>query len=195
MGMMKLTTWKARQAPTATDDDFEAKLGALRLATGQADRFVSRCACAVHDKPFTVMYERAEVGGPFVITGIHREGIGDAAGGNTAARSRSVPSTDVDQTGWRCPYCANGSHQVLCGRCGVTVCGGRTRRYPDTGDVFSCRPSCGSRGTLEPLKSVNGYDAACAPKAAVSASSSDALPSPSRDTPRLGAPSVGRRLK
>lgn len=192
---MKLTVWKARQAPAATDDDFEARLGALRLATGQADRFVSRCACAVHDKPFTVMYERAEVGGPFVITGIHREGIGDAAGGNTAARSRSVPSTDVDQTGWRCPYCANGSHQVLCGKCGVTVCGGRTRRHPGSRDVFSCRPSCGSRGTLEPLASVNGYDPARTSKSSVKPLSRDALPCPSRDAHRLSPPSVDRRLR
>ena len=37
---------------------FEKKLGALRAATGRPERFISLCACALHDRPFAVVYER-----------------------------------------------------------------------------------------------------------------------------------------
>lgn len=152
--MMKLTLW--RKAGPATDEEFEAKRGALRLATGQADRFVSVCACAIHDKPFTVLYERTDAAKPFTIAAIQG---GEPGGANerrqAATRNRRIPSGDVDSTGWRCPHCGNASHRVLCGRCGVTVCGGRTRPS-GTGDVFTCRASCGASGTMRELDMMTG---------------------------------------
>ena len=152
--MMKLTLW--RKTSSLTDEEFEAKRGALRLATGQADRFVSLCACAVHDKPFTVLFERTDAGKPFVIAAIEcGESGGSNERGRAATGNRRIRSSDVDSTGLRCPYCGNASHHVLCGRCGVTVCGGRT--HPSrTGDLFTCRASCGASGTIRQLDVVTG---------------------------------------
>lgn len=152
--MMKLTLW--RKTDPTTDEEFEARRAALRLATGQTDRFVSLCACAVHDKLFTVLYERTDAGKLFAIAAIERGERGSAnARANATTGNRRIPSCDVDSTGWRCPHCGNASHRVLCGRCGVTVCGGRTRSS-STGDVFTCRASCGASGTMRELEVMTG---------------------------------------
>lgn len=162
---MKLTIWNPK-TPTTVDDiksDFARKLGAFRAATGRPERFITRCACAIHDKGFTVVYERTDPARPFILTGIYKDGDGEQGGSTSASRSRTLPSSEIDHTGWRCPYCANASHHVDCDRCATTVCGGRTRRYPGTADIFACRDSCGARGTLIEAKAVHGAEGARKP--------------------------------
>ena len=182
----------------ASKEAFEKKLGALRVATGRPERFISLCACALHDRPFAVVYERSDAARPFTITGIYRDGEGkDAASG--AARvsgSKTLPASAVDTTGWRCPHCQAGGRNIACQNCGATVCGGRTRAYHGTAEVFECRSSCGARGTLQDAKSVKGIEEVR--KAAPglrSAPPRNRLPSPIRDALRLGPPMGEHRLK
>ena len=198
---MSLTIFKgklpAQTTVTATgdvtSDSFDKKLGALRYALGRPERFVTRCACAIHDKPFTVVYERIDPS-RLIITGIFKDGDGEGvaevkAGGQT--KRREVPAAEVDHAGWRCPFCGNEQH-VGCHRCRATVCGGKTRRYPGTSDVFTCRASCGARGTLIDAPTVEGVE----PTRNVQASKpiSERLPAPDAERLRLGG-SKAPRLK
>jgi len=160
---MKITIWQPK-VPATVDDmksDFAHKLGAFRAVTSRPERFVTRCACAIHDREFAVVYERTDLTRPFIITGIYRDGEGGVtvqAGGST--RRREVPADEIDTTGWRCPYCATGGITVSCGRCGSVVCGGRTKTYHGMAPVFSCRASCGVRGTLEDADKIAGTEVA-----------------------------------
>ncbi|OPF64420.1 hypothetical protein BC358_06195 [Hydrogenophaga sp. H7] len=189
---MKLTIWEPKTPATVDDlkNDFARKVGAFRAATGRPERFVTRCACAIHDKGFSVAYERTDPARPFILTGIYKDGEGDSGGSTSASRSRTLPSSEIDHTGWRCPYCANESHHIACDRCDTTVCGGRTRRYPGTADIFACRESCGARGTLVESKTVGGVEPTRSPVS--SKPISERLPSPSADALRLGAPKPPR---
>lgn len=179
---MKLTIWQSKSAATVDDmkSDFARKLGAFRAVTGRPERFVTRCACAIHDKGFTVVYERTDPGRPFILAGIYKDGEGDVTGSEGAARSRSLPAAEIDHTGWRCPYCGSDRH-IGCHHCHTIVCGGKTHRYPGTGDVFTCRDSCGARGALENAEFIEGSEDVRKP------GSSRSLPA-GLDTKRLDGP-------
>jgi len=183
----------------ASKEEFEKKLAALRVATGRTERFISLCACAVHDRPFAVVYERSDPARPFTISGIYRDGAGDAAASWSAHKSASktLPASAVDMTGWRCPHCQNSARTVACGKCGTTVCSGRTRSYPGTAEVFECRTSCGARGTLKDAESIKGIEEVRKlGSGSRSAPLRDRLlPSPMPDMLRLGPPTGRRALK
>lgn len=147
----------ANTAVAVTGESLDKKLGALRNAMGRADRFVSLCACAIHDKTFTVVYERTDPAQSFSIAGVYKDGEGDTAGSAGSSRSRTLPVAEVDHTGWRCPYCAIDRH-VRCHQCHRAVCGGKTHRYPGTSEIFACRTSCGARGTLIDALTVEGVE-------------------------------------
>lgn len=188
----------ATLAPLASSkDEFEKKLAALRVATGRPERFISLCACAVHDKPFAVVYERSDPARPFTISGIYRDGEGDAAASWSAhmSASKTLPASAVDTTGWRCPHCRDSSRDIACQKCGTTVCGGRTRSYPGTAEVFECRTSCGARGTLKDAESIKGIEEVRKRGSGLrSAPLYDRLPQPGQETLRLGwQPPTGRR--
>lgn len=189
---MKLTIWEQKSS-TAVDDlksDFARKVGAFRAATGRPERFVTRCACAIHDRGFTVVYERTDPARPFILTGIYKDGEGESGGSTAASRSRTLAASEIDHTGWRCPYCANESHHIACDHCDTTVCGGRTRRYPGTRDVFACRDSCGARGTLIEAPTVEGVEPSRKPVG--SKPISERLAVPGADTVRLDGPKTPR---
>ena len=158
---MKITIWQPKVPATVGEmkDDFAHRLGAFRAATGRPERFVTRCACAVHDKGFTVVYERTDPAQAFIITDIYKDGEDDAPSSAGATRHRTLPAAEADNTGWACPYCGN-EHQIGCHQCHTTVCGGKTRGYPGTGDIFTCRGSCGARGTLVVAPTVKGIEPA-----------------------------------
>lgn len=200
---MKLTIWKGNEklpaissgrAVTTAQVSFAEKLAALRKATGRPERFVSACVCALHDRPFTVVYERIDTTKPFTIAAIH---AGTAQGSGNVGKEgaglfglvtprRSVPAAEIDMTGWRCPHCGCAAHVVACQSCGTTICGGRTVRGPGMDAVFNCRRSCGARGTLIDAAVVHGVDGV--------RKSSPHLRGPSRQMPAL--PSADRlRLK
>ena len=198
---MKLTIFKSpppSQASTtpptvaASKEAFEKKLGAMRVATGRPDRFVSLCACAVHDRPFTVVYERTDPAKPFVMTGIYKagDGVGGADAPAREARSRTLAASEFDTSGWRCPHCDSRGLNVACGKCGATVCGGRSNAGHGMEHVFECRASCGARGTLEDAQTIRGAEAAGRPALAlrgVPRQDQALLPRP--NLPRLGRPS------
>lgn len=188
---MKLTIWEPKSSATAEKmkSDFARKLGAFRAATGRPERFVTRCACAIHDKGFTVVYERTDTARPFILTGIYKDGEGDVAGGTGTARTRTLSASEVDHAGWRCPYCGEDRH-INCTGCHTGVCGGKTRRYPGTGDIFTCRDSCGARGTLVDCPSVTGIESTRKP--ASSKAVAERLPTPGADALRLGGPKSPR---
>lgn len=193
---MKLTIWKGNDKLPATSagrtvataqESFAEKLAALRKATGRPERFVSACACALHDRPFTVVYERIDTTKPFTIAAIHAftaQGSGDIRQKGvslfgTRPLQKSVSATEIDMTGWRCPHCGCAAHVVACKSCGTTICGGRTVRGPGGEDVFNCRPSCGARGTLTDASVVHGVDGAykTVPRIASPSGRTTALPS------------------
>lgn len=195
---MKLTIFKSPVPATASatpstvgasKEAFEKKLGAMRVATGRPDRFVSLCACAVHDKPFTVVYERTDPAKPFVIAGIYKAGEG-GGGADTparAARRRTLAASEIDTSGWRCPHCESKGLNVACGKCGTTICGGRSKAGHGMERVFECRSSCGARGALEDAQTISGAEAAGKPGLAlrgVTRKDQTLLPSP--NLPRLG---------
>lgn len=196
---MKLTVQKGKdrlpamtsgRAVTAAQESFAEKLAALRKATGRPERFVSECMCALHDQPFTVVYERIDTAKPFTISGIH---AGSAQGSCNVGKEgtglfsfrqarKSVAAADIDMTGWLCPHCGCADHVVACQSCGTTVCGGRTVRGHGREDVFNCRPSCGARGTLMDASIVHGVDGArnTVPKLSSPSKLITALPSAGR---------------
>lgn len=125
---MKLTLWKGKAPATSpartvedVQDDFAAKLGALRKATGRPERFVSHCACALHDRPFVVVYERTDPAKPFMIAGIYKdraEAVVDTEKDSlhalpSAGNRRSVPAAEIDTAGWRCPHCGCAARAAL----------------------------------------------------------------------------------
>lgn len=196
---MKLTVQKGKDKVPATtsgsavevaQESFAEKLAALRKATGRPERFVSACACALHDRPFTVVYERTDPTKPFTLAQIHAgspQESGNAGNEGTGLfgfrqTRKSVAAADIDMTGWRCPHCGCADHVVACQSCGTTVCGGRTVRGPGPEDVFNCRPSCGARGTLMEASVVHGVDGAhkAAPRIASPSKGITALPSADR---------------
>jgi hypothetical protein len=188
---MKLTLWEPKSSATAEEmkSDFARKLGAFRAATGRPERFVTRCACAIHDKGFTVVYERTDPARPFILTGIYKDGEGEVASGTGTARTRTLSASEVDHAGWRCPYCGNDRH-IDCTGCHTGVCGGKTRRYPGTGDIFTCRASCGARGTLVECPTVTGTEARRRP--VVSQPFAERLAAPGSDLVRLGSTKTPR---
>lgn len=156
---MKLTIFNNTRLPQATraekrKEEFARKLAAMRTATGRAERFVT--ACALHDRAFTVVYERTDPQQPFTIAGIYKNEGGNGAGG--ASRPRTLSAHDVDSTGWRCPWCGDTTTIMQCTSCRTTVCGGRVKRAPGTEPVFQCRPSCGARSTMADAETVTGID-------------------------------------
>ena len=195
---MKLTIFKSpspsqasAMLPTvaASKNAFEKKLGAMRLATGRPERFVSLCACAVHDLPFTVVYERTDPAKPFVMTGIYKAGEGGAGADAPAraARRKTLAASEIDTSGWRCPHCESKGLNVACGKCGTTICGGRSKAGHGMERVFECRTSCGARGTLEDAQTISGAEAAGKTELAlrgVPRQDQTLLPRPNR--PRLG---------
>lgn len=199
---MKLSIFKKSNAPTASrtaasaKETFEKKMGALRLATGQPEYFVMACACAVHDRPFAVVYERLDPARPYVISGIYKESEGDVNERAPARSSRSkvLSARDLDTTGWRCPHCDAKGLNIACTACGTTVCGGRTRTPHGAAPVFECRPSCGARGKLEDAEVIKGIEDVRKPVSSFrSALGREAVPAgrslpPSLDTKRLGGP-------
>lgn len=173
----------------ASKEAFENKLAALRVATGRPERFISLCACALHDRPFAVVYERCDAARPFTIAGIYRDGEGNDAvsGAARVSGSKALPASAVNTTGWRCPHCQAGGRNIACQNCGTTVCGGRTRAYHGTAEVFECRSSCGARGTLQDAESVKGVEEVRkAAPGSRSAPLRDRLLPPMRDALRLG---------
>lgn len=184
---MKLTIWQPKSPGTVDElkSNFARKIGAFRTATGRPERFVTRCACAVHDKGFTAVYERTDPARPFILTGIYKDGEGDATGVAGTERSRTLPASEVDHTGWRCPYCLN-DRQINCDECRSTVCGGKTHRYPGTGDIFTCRDSCGARGALIDATTVKGVEPSGKAAGRKPNADADRFPAPGLDTRRLG---------
>lgn len=156
---MKLSIFKPRPpAPQPVANPDPASVTDLRIAAAQPERFVSRCACALHDEAFFVVYERNFGAGRFVIAGITKGHEGGDAGNASSLtiRGKEVAASEVDTTGWRCPHCSAGGLIVGCSACGMTICGGRTRTAPGAERVFECRPSCGARGTLHPAQTIRG---------------------------------------
>jgi hypothetical protein len=200
---MKLTLWKGKAPATSPartvaglQETYAAKLGALRKATGRPERFLSHCACALHDRPFVVVYERTNPAKPFTIAGIYKDGA--KANLDTgkdclhalpvAGHRRSVPASEIDTAGWRCPHCGCAARVIACDSCGTTICGGRMVRAPGIDDVFNCRPSCGARGTLTDAAVIHGSDGARKAAPALRSPSTPAPALPSSDRLRLKAP-------
>lgn len=81
------------------------------------------------------MNERCDPEQPFAIDGIHRNGEGNDAASASAlvGGSKMLPASAVD----------------------TTVCGGRTRSYHGTAEIFECRTSCGA---LQDAQTVKGTE-------------------------------------
>ena len=200
---MKLTLWKGKAPATGSartvasvQESFAEKLGRLRKATGRPERFVSHCACALHDRPFVVVYERTDPTMSFTLASVHTDG--DDMNVEVRKESmnlfrlgpprKSVAAAELDLTGWRCPHCGCADYVIACQSCGTTVCGGRTVSGPGRTEVFHCRASCGAHGSLTDSTVVHGVDGTrkAAPQLGAPSSRTEALPR--ADRLRLNGP-------
>ncbi len=137
-----------------TKPDISQKIAALRKATGRPERFILNCACAVKDKGFSVIMERFDDKVPFTIASTVTE-AGDSSGASPAPRT--LKASDVDFTGWKCPFCGDTGGTVSCQGCNTVICSGRVRRE-DGSRMFHCRDSCGLSSALSPVQEIRGGD-------------------------------------
>jgi hypothetical protein len=99
--------------------------------------------CSVHDRPYVARYLR-DSNGLFRYAQTIRmtERLCEQYAAHVNERF-TLPSGDLHEE--TCPWCgASGFGSVLCGRCHVEVCYGRT----DARKHFHCRESCGAEGVL-----------------------------------------------
>ncbi|MBE0626422.1 MAG: hypothetical protein IH606_16600 [Burkholderiales bacterium] len=148
--------------PLSRKDEFAQKVKAFRQATGKPERFTIACACAEHDRGFTVTYERMGVGEKWRIGSIAKD-VGQekprSLFGGAKPRLLEVSMGEVDNSKWICPWCQNTRGYIHCAECNTIVCGAR-RREEGGERYFRCRDSCGcDSGPLVSLESLAGADA------------------------------------
>ncbi|MBE0613798.1 MAG: hypothetical protein IH604_09055 [Burkholderiales bacterium] len=147
--------------PVSRKEEFAQKVKAFRQATGKPERFSIACACAEHDRGFTVTFERMGTGEKWRIAStvkIAGQEQPRSLFGKAKPRVLEVALGEVDNSKWTCPWCQNTRGYVHCGSCNTIVCGAR-RREEGGQSLFRCRDSCGESGSLGVLKSLTGADA------------------------------------
>jgi hypothetical protein len=149
IGILIYAGWRDEQAKSKDTRRQQEARGAVEITqtearlTVVAERFVLPVVCAKTDRGFAVVFERRDPREKFRIAAIGALG-GDAGG---AIQARTVPSAQLDQTGWACPFCADRRGYVRCGSCQQAVCKGRVTTLA-VGDVFACRDSCRAGGVI-----------------------------------------------
>jgi hypothetical protein len=157
--------------------------GALR-AQAMQERRILRHVCAVTGKRFSAVLRRESPDGEFRIFAIEKEAAHEQAGRcagwfkRTAPAREAYASTEIDLTGWCCPWCSAQNFVIECSRCKESVCMGRARLKFGK-DWFFCHSGCGDSFRVGDADEVRGERGAMG----------------SPDTPALPAPPGGDRLR
>jgi|TARA_R110002124_G_scaffold269238_1_gene437048 hypothetical protein len=161
----KALTTKTGQSGVANKKDFQSTMAALRKASGKPEYVLIPMCCAVHDRPYVIIYSRVDPSMKFKITKIVNEasdiksqGKGLIAkhleGKSQAARSYDI--AEFDSAGRYCPWCQDNGDVVHCADCKETYCSGTTKRLGDGSALYKCVPRCGSSGMLKDYSKLHG---------------------------------------
>jgi hypothetical protein len=104
--------------------------------------------CAVHDKPFVMIFARQPNGKYQCTESIKIEG--KPTGTAYATTSNIIRLDQIEGRRFPCPWCGKGGINHCGGGCEAYICGGRT-----FGPAFQCRDSCGAFWFGIPLETVN----------------------------------------
>ena len=135
------------QAKAPVKKDFEQAVALLRKASGKPEYRLVPLRCAVHDRPFVVIYCRDDPSAPFRINKISKEAPARAAGSGLIGRLLTSGSeglaaddqSEFNSAGRQCPWC--GDKIVKCA---------------NGGSMYDCVPRCGSHGILTDYDKVHG---------------------------------------
>ena len=152
------------QAKAPVKKDFEQAVALLRKASGKPEYRLVPLRCAVHDRPFVVIYCRDDPSAPFRINKISKEAPARAAGSGLIGRLLTSGSeglaaydqSEFNSAGRQCPWCGDKSMVVHCEDCGDTYCGGTIVKCANGGSMYDCVPRCGSHGILTDYDKVHG---------------------------------------
>jgi hypothetical protein len=186
----------ARSTPTRSPMDrvsFEARIAELRRTHDLPETRVGHYRCAVHGRPFTVTFGRLHSADKFRVQTIDKVSSGGGRGPRPKALTWDV--REFDYSGWRCAWCNHADAtleltEILCGRCGEQVCGGRS-----SPGYFRCTQACGTEGgDLQKRTFLNGGKAQ--PSAPRTQSTAPRLaPNGGNGVPRLPSPTPPRIRK
>ena len=112
------------------------------------------CVCAVHDKPYTLRFERQASGllcFKESIKGKPASSPDNARAGDKGWTLRLDYFENLAHAVTPCAWCGNGCFGHCSQNCGALVCCGRMR-----GNTFHCRKSCGASWVGVPLREVSG---------------------------------------
>ncbi len=131
---------------------------ALRLPPAYlaSERFAVDCVCAVHDRPYQLIFVRQPSGRLRLMESVRGSGDARAASPNmrTPLAQQIISMSDLENGPWCCAWCQNGSFHFCGSDCGALVCGGRMR-----GNLFVCRDSCGAQWIGSPLQQIQATPA------------------------------------
>ena len=130
----KALTTKTGQSGVANKKDFQSTMAALRKASGKPEYVLIPMCCAVHDRPYVIIYSRVDP--------------------SQAARSYDI--AEFDSAGRYCPWCQDNGDVVHCADCKETYCSGTTKRLGDGSALYKCVPRCGSSGMLKDYSKLHG---------------------------------------
>jgi hypothetical protein len=160
------------------------------LAVGASDRVKLDCVCAIHDKPYQMVFEREASGRYRWVASIKliEQGARSGSGRGGAAALQDILVEHLPSE-TPCAWCGNSSFHHC--RCNSLVCGGRMR-----GETFVCRTSCGAEWIGVPLRQVQGNKEEARPSRASAPTGGPALPTlrPSRTGETLAADNSSRAL-
>lgn len=111
------------------------------------------CVCAVHDKTYTLRFDRQASG----LLRFKESVKGQPSSLPDNSRAGNGGGWAVQQLKYfepgpaPCAWCGDGDFHHCALYCGALVCGGRMR-----GDTFHCRKSCGASWVGVPLREVKG---------------------------------------
>jgi hypothetical protein len=110
------------------------------------------CVCAVHDKPYTLRFNRRRDGLLHLAASIKGKAAPAISGDNgRAASAASLPLIQFATETTACAWCGDGSFHYCKNDCGALVCCGLI-----VGKTFRCRASCGAEWVGIPLLKVAG---------------------------------------
>ena len=160
----------ARNLSRLDDDEFEARLAALREEAGLGNARIVRFICARESERFHAVFERESARHRFRVMRIVKDEPVPARGffSRVGALWRGAPEAQEDDAldvrlfdtaGILCPWCGTGGGFVYCDVCGCNVCRAHVRRLPDGRDSFACTAECGATGVLGRLEKLKAQEA------------------------------------
>ena len=155
---------KAEKKTAPANRDFDQALAVLRKSSGRAEYRLVPCRCAIHDRPFVIVYSRTDPRERFRIHQIRKEPPQSSNAGGMIGRFLAGANdklatydfADFDSSGRKCPWCDARGSFVHCEDCGETYCNGTVRQDTQGRRIYNCVPRCGSQGELYSYDKMHG---------------------------------------